>query len=161
MRQENYIVEGTNWKCKVSLDNDLDQKLEFKLFEAATKCIEHLFSNHGPIPSVDLIELTDSEGVDYFKIETDDESSVPDPSFGILTKVYKIKDIKNPDNHYVILTEKLMENASAYEAILLIDTLEKMMNEKNPQIYESVNNVMRDKLVFKYGDLKKFEKGEI
>jgi len=160
MSKETYIVEGTNWKCRVSLESNTEQNFDYKLIEAATRCIEHLFSAHGPQSSVDVIELLDSDGADFFKLEEVDEDKIPDPAFGLLTKVYRLKDINKHDDHYVIRTKTLMENASAYDALWLVDELEQEVKKKNPLMFNSVEKVMRNNLVFRFGDLKKYQQDD-
>lgn len=152
MRKESYIVEGSNWKCKVSLEKGTYDNIDYKLVEAATRCFEHLFSNFAKFDSVDIFELKDEDGVDYFKqTETD---VIPDPAFGLLTKIYSIKDIKNIDNHYFIKTRTLMENASISCAMDLVDELEVETKKKNPNLYKNISKLMKGKLVFRMGDLK-------
>ena len=86
-----------------------------------------------------------------------DENDIPDPSFGLLTKIYKVKDIEKTDNHYVIRTRTLMENASVYAAIPLITELESDIEKKNPQLIRTIRTIMKDRQVFKVGDLDKVE----
>lgn len=152
MRTETYIVEGSNWKCKVDLEKikDVTNK-EYQLIEAATLCFEHIFGNYEHSECVDMFELKDTNGLDYFQdLEADD---VPNPSFGLLTKVYKLKDTKNVDNHYVIRTRTLLENASAHHITDLIDELEEELKSVNPKMIEVVTQLMDGKSILKFGDL--------
>lgn len=151
MKKESYIVEGSNWKCKVNLEKDTYDNVDLKLVEAATRCFEHLFGNFAKFDSVDIFELKDEDGIDYFK-QTETEI-IPDPSFGLLTKIYKIKDVKNINNHYFIKTRTLMENASIACAISLLDELEKETKKTNPGLYKNISKLMKGKLVFRMGDL--------
>lgn len=151
MKRDSYIVEGTNWKCKVDLEKNPNQDKEYNLIEAATRCVEHLFGNYTHPDTVDVFELKDTNGVDYFKqLDIDD---VPDPAIGLLTKVYKLKDVKNSDNHYVIKTRDLLHNASALDSIILIEMLETQVKLKNPELYKFVCKTMKDKFIVKFGDL--------
>jgi hypothetical protein len=154
MATDNYIVEGTNWKCRVSLERNSDQDHDYRLIEAATRCIEHLFGGTIPNSSVDVIELIGPDGVDFFKSEVVDEDNIPDPAFGLLIKIYNIKDAKKEKNHYVIRTKLLMENASAYDALKLAVDLETEIKEKNPAVFNSLEKILHGSLVFRYGDLK-------
>ena len=102
MALEHYIVEGSNWKCKVSLEKSKDLDAEYQLIEAATRCVEHLFT-HTPRPdSVDILELKDPNGVDFFSTTGGHVDDIPDPAFGLLIKIYKINDTNKIDNHYLI-----------------------------------------------------------
>lgn len=152
MRTETYIVEGSNWKCKVDLEKSKDPSdKEYQLIEAATLCIEHIFGNYEHMDCVDMFELKDTQGVDYFQsLDADD---IPNPSFGLLTKVYKLKDAKNIDNHYVIRTRTLLENASAYHITDLMDDLEDELKSVNPKMVEVVTQLMNGKSILKFGDL--------
>lgn len=151
MKKESYIVEGSNWKCKVSLEKGTYDNVDLKLVEAATRCFEHLFSNFSKFESVDIFELKNEDGEDYFK-QTDIEI-VPDPAFGLLTKIYSIKDLKNIDNHYFIKTRTLMENASIACAMDLLDELEEETRKTNPSLYKNISKLMKGRLVFRMGDL--------
>lgn len=153
MTYDSYIVEGTNWKCKVNLEKNSINKGDFKLVEAATRCIEHLFSYFPQNECVDVFELRNSKGVDYFKQKNLEE--VPDPSFGLLTKIYKVKDAKNKNNHYVIRTRTLLENAGVFEGVKLIMVLEKETKKNLPELYNSIETVLKNKIIFKMGDLDK------
>ena len=157
MPNETYIVEGSNWKCKVTSETNTDNDTEYRLIEAATRCIEHLFSQNSRQDCVDIFELTDESGVNFFQEPDMDENDIPDPSFGLLTKIYKVKDIEKTDNHYVIRTRTLMENASVYAAIPLITELESDIEKKNPQLIRTIRTIMKDRQVFKVGDLDKVE----
>jgi hypothetical protein len=152
MRTETYIVEGSNWKCKVDLEKSKESiNKEYQLIEAATLCIEHIFGNYEHLDCVDMFELKDTQGFDYFKsLENDD---IPDPSFGLLTKVYKLKDSKNVDNHYVIKTRMLLENASANHITDLLDELENEIRDTNPKMLDTVEQLMKGKSILKFGDL--------
>jgi|TARA_R110000868_G_scaffold9602_14_gene47351 hypothetical protein len=152
MQTETYIVEGSNWKCKVDVEKTKDStNKEYRLIEAATLCIEHIFGNYEHMDCVDMFELKDRQGVDYFKCLDSDE--IPDPSFGILTKVYKLKDLKNVSNHYVIRTRMLLENASANHITDLLDDLEDEIKSTNPKMLTTINQLMEGKSIFKFGDL--------
>ena len=152
MKTETYIVEGSNWKCKVDLEKmSGTTDKEYQLIEAATLCIEHIFGNYEHMDCVDMFELKDRQGIDYFKsLESED---IPDPSFGLLTKVYKLKDSKNVDNHYVIKTRMLLENASANHITDLLDELEDEIKSTNPKMFETVDDLMKGKSILKFGDL--------
>lgn len=157
MALEHYIVEGSNWKCKVSLEKSKDVDAEYQLIEAATRCVEHLFTNTSREDSVDMLELKDSNGVDFFSMMDGPVDDVPDPAFGLLIKIYKTKDTNKVDNHYVIRTKVLMENASAYDAIPLSFELEKEIKKRNPRMYKTINFLMKNKMVLKFGEIKKIE----
>jgi len=151
MKTETYIVEATNWKCKVYLEKTKDVDKEYQLIEAATLCIEHIFGNYEHMDCVDMFELKDTNGCDYFQDLESDE--MPNPSFGLLTKVYKLKDTKNIDNHYVIKTKTLLQNAGAYYITDLIDELEEVLKNQNPKMVEVVTQLMKGKTILKFGDL--------
>lgn len=150
MKCDSYIVEGTNWKCKVSLESSLQLDVNNKMVEAATRCIEHLFNGQNE-EFVNIFELKDREGRDYFKEK--DLDDVPDPSFGLLTKIYKTKDKTNSGNHYVIKTRTLMENASIVDAIHLMTKLEEDTKKSNPYLFKTINKLLKNRLIFKLGDL--------
>lgn len=159
MALEHYIVEGSNWKCKVSLEKSKDLDAEYQLIEAATRCVEHLFT-HTPRPdSVDILELKDPNGVDFFSTTGGHVDDIPDPAFGLLIKIYKIKDTNKIDNHYLIRTKTLMENASAYDAIPLSFELEDEIKKRNPRMYKTIHSLMKNKMVLKLGEVKKIEEG--
>jgi hypothetical protein len=155
MALEHYIVEGSNWKCKVSLEKSKEVDAEYRLIEAATRCVEHLFTNTMRDDSVDVLELKDSNGVDFFSMMGGPVDDVPDPAFGLLIKIYKAKDTNKVDNHYVIRTKVLMENASAYEAIHLSFELENEIKKRNPRMYKTIHSLMKNKLILKLGEIKK------
>lgn len=151
MRKEAYIVEGSNWKCKVNMEKGTYDNIDHKLVEAATRCFEHMFSNFSKFECVDIFELKDENGVDYFKHAELEE--IPDPAFGLLTKIYSIKDSKHIDNHYFIKTRTLMENASIACAMDLLDELEEETKKNSPSLYKNISKLMKGKLVFRMGDL--------
>jgi len=147
-----YIVEGTNWKCKISYDKSNNFSQEDELVEVATRCFEHMFGIYPHLDQVDIFELRDLNGLDYFKnLEEDD---IPDPSFGILTKIYKKEDSKDSNNHYYIMSKFIFENASNPEAVLLAEELEKEVQKKNPDFYDSLEDMMKDSKILKAGDMK-------
>lgn len=157
MAHEIYIVEGANWKCKVTLETNPDNDADYRLIEAATRCMEYLFSDEGRYDeTVEIFELKNGQGLDYFaKTKKSSKMEAPDPAFGLLTKIYRPKDVSKTDNHYVIRTRILMENASAYTAIPMISELEADIKKKNPQLYNTVTEIMKNKIVFKFGDVGK------
>jgi hypothetical protein len=159
MALEHYIVEGSNWKCKVSLEKSKDFDFDYQLIEAATRCVEHLFTNNIRTDSVDVFELKDTDGVDFFSTAGGHIDDVPAPGFGLLIKIYKIKDTNKIDNHYVIRTKVLLENASACDAILLSLELESELKKHNPRMYKTIHSLMKSKLVLKLGEIKKIEEG--
>lgn len=151
MKFDTYIVEGTNWKCKVDLEKNTGLNKEYQLIEAATRSLEHLFGNYDHMDSVEVFELRDTDGIDYFKqINYED---VPEPALGLLTKIYSLKDVKKTNNHYVIKTKNLLENAGINYALTLVNILEKEIHLKNPKLIETIQDLMKDKIIIKYGDL--------
>lgn len=150
---ETYIVEGTNWKCKVLFNKLRHLSPEDELIEVTTQCFEHIFGKYPHMDVIDIFELRDlNTGIDYFK--NIEEETIPDPSFGLLTKIYKKEDIKNADNHYVVQTKFIFENASNIEAASLADQLEQEIKTKNPDFVASLKSLMKNTYVLKYGDLK-------
>jgi len=155
---ESYVVEGVNWKCKVDIiSRNTFKDIEDKLIEAATLCFEHIFGKYPHMDVVDLYELKDENGIDYFKNIDEDsiDDEIPDPSFGFVTKIYSIKDLNKADNHYVIPSKFIFENASNLEGIFLSEELEKEIKFKNPVLVKTVNKLIQDskKHIIKFGDL--------
>lgn len=147
MNIENYIVESGNWKCKVSIDKKLGNK-QYKVLECATLAYESIFGNgtHSEL-DIEVFSLVDTNGKDFF---VDNINVCPDPTFGFITKVYNIRDRKNSDKHYYILTRYIFENASQpYHVELALDLEDEMKKKKNKE-YNLIMSVLFNKKPSRY-----------
>jgi len=141
---ENYIVESGNWKCKVSVKSKLGKK-DYTIIECATLSFETLFGN-GCISydqmDIEIFSLIDENGKDFF---VDDLQDCPNPSFGLLTKVYNIKDSKLLDNHFYMLSRNIFENAAQPHHVELAMELEEEMKKTKTKEYNIIMSVLFNK----------------
>jgi len=146
MKIENYIVESGNWKCKVSVDSKLGKK-DYKVVECATLAFETIFGN-GCLSydemDIEIFSLIDEDGKDFF---VDDVDDCPDPSFGLLTKVYNIKDSKKNDDHFYMLSRDVFENASQPHHVEMALELEEEMKKTNTKEYNIIMSVLFNKKI--------------
>jgi len=144
MKIENYIVESGNWKCKVSVESKLGKK-DYTIIECATLSFETLFGN-GCISydqmDIEIFSLIDENGKDFF---VDDLQDCPNPSFGLLTKVYNIKDSKLLDNHFYMLSRNIFENAAQPHHVELAMELEEEMKKTKTKEYNIIMSVLFNK----------------
>ena len=142
MKVENYIVESGNWKCKSVIDTKLGKK-DYRVIEAATLSFETIFGN-GITEDIDLevFSIVDQDGKDFF---VDDMENCPDPSFGVLTKVYNIKDRKNSNKHYYMLTSDVFANAGLPYYVEMAHELEDEMERSKNKEFKMIMSVLFNK----------------
>jgi len=91
----NIYVSGYNWSAKVDIDSSVDKSDRYS--EACTRAIEC------------LLDQEEKEGVDL-KIHDYDEFGL-----GLILLTYDEKNIKNVDEHRILLTSNVLANAGRWE----------------------------------------------
>lgn len=135
MTPETYIVECANWKAKVEYSGvDKSIKSEESIIEVCTQAFECIFSNTYNSDNVMVFQLKNQAGNDYFvDLQMQD---IPDPTFSLLTKAYKLKHEEDESKHYFILTRSILENASLPHMILELNEFEKIVKKENRLFYK-------------------------
>lgn len=143
MTPETYIVECANWKAKVDFTNTSSfEKLEDKIFEVCTLAFENIFANTYNSDNVMVFELKNAMGSDYFKDMNMEK--IPDPSFALLTKAYRLKDEDNESKHFFVLTRTLLENASLPDMLLDLEEFENIMKKNNKLFYKNLISLFKE-----------------
>lgn len=143
MTPETYIVECANWKAKVDFTNTSSfESTEDKIFEVCTLAFENIFANTYNSDHVMVFELKNSMGDDYFKDMKMEK--IPDPSFALLTKAYRLKDEDNESKHYFVLTKPVLENASLSDMLVELKEFENMMKKNNKLFYKNLIGLFKN-----------------
>lgn len=135
MTPETYIVECANWKAKVEYKSvGLSHKIEDDVIEVCTQAFECIFSNTYMNDNVMVFQLKNQSGEDYFvdlKME-----QIPDPTFSLLTKAYKLKHEDDESKHFFVLTRSILENASLPHMIVELTEFEQIIKKQNRSFYK-------------------------
>lgn len=142
MTPTTYIVECANWKAKVECKNTIGDNIEDTIIEVSTQAFECIFSNTYDANNVMVFQLKNQSGEDYF---TDLKmQQIPDPTFSLLTKTYRLKDEDDESKHYFILTRSILENAALPHMIVELNEFEKMMKKQNRSFYKHILDVFKE-----------------
>lgn len=137
-----YIVECANWKAKVECKNTIGDNIENTIIEVSTQAFECIFSNTYDDNNVMVFELKNQSGEDYFtnlKMQ-----QIPDPTFSLLVKSYRLKDEDDESKHYFILTRTILENAALPHMIVELNDFEKIIKKQNRLFYKNVLDVFKE-----------------
>jgi len=142
MTPTTYIVECANWKAKVEFKNTIGDNMEDIIIEVSTQAFECIFSNTYNDDNVMVFQLKNQAGRDYF---TDIKmQSIPDPTFSLLTKTYRLKDVEDESKHYFILTRSILENAALPHMFVALNEFENMVKKQNRLFYKQILDVFKE-----------------
>lgn len=102
----NIYVSGHNWSAKVNIDTKIVDKSDW-YSEACTRAVECLLDNE------------EKEGVEL------DIKDYDRYGLGLILFTYDEKNIRNQDEHRIILTSNILANAGRWEEYKLLKTYEK------------------------------------
>ena len=143
MTPEIYIVECANWKSKVEYKNsNKDSNAEDDIIEVCTQAFECIFSNTYNSDNVMVFQLKNQSGDDYFTNLQMQE--VPDPTFSLLVKAYKLKHEDDESKHFFVLTKTILENASLPHMILELTEFEKIVKKQNRTFYKHLLEAFKE-----------------
>ena len=143
MTPEIYIVECANWKAKVDFTNTSSfESDENKIFEVCTLTFENIFANTYDSDDVMVFELKNEVGNDYFKDMH--MKKIPDPSFALLTKAYKLENEDNESKHYFVLTKTILENASLPDMLVELKHFEELLKINNKGFYKNLIKMFKN-----------------
>lgn len=143
MTPETYIVECANWKAKVEYKSDSKSSpVDANIIEVCTQAFECIFSNTYNSDNVMVFQLKNQSGNDYFvDLQMQD---IPDPTFSLLTKSYKLKDEDNESKHFFVLTRSILENASLPHMIVELNEFEKIIKKQNRTFYKHLLEAFKE-----------------
>jgi len=107
----NFYVSGYNWSAKVDIDTKLVEKSNW-YSEACTRALEC------------VLDQEEKEGVEL-KIENYDDFGL-----GLILLTYDEKNIKNEDEHRIVLTSNVLANAGRWEEYKHIKAFEDKCKEE-------------------------------
>lgn len=143
MTPETYIVECANWKAKVEYNNALKSNpVEDDVIEVCTQAFECIFSNTYNADNVMVFQLKNQSGEDYFT--NLQMQQIPDPTFSLLTKAYKLKDEDNESKHFFVLTRSILENAALPNMIIELNEFEKLLKKQNRAFYKHLLEAFKE-----------------
>jgi len=106
----NIYVSGHNWSAKVEIDSSINKSDRYS--EACTRAIES------------LLDQEEKNGVNL-KIHDYDDFGL-----GLILLTYDEKNIKNVDEHRVLLTSNVLANAGRWEEYKLVKDYEEKAKEE-------------------------------
>jgi hypothetical protein len=144
-----YIVEGGNWKCLVEYSDKTYRKLNDRIIEICTLAYEELFNDNINHNNVEIYQLLDESGKNFFETSIYDDVKMPMLNISIITKCYNIIDTNISKNQFYILSDILIENSSNPHLINEFLILKDKIFEEIPDMKQFIERKFIDNKIIK------------
>lgn len=136
-----FVVKSGNWKLSISVDIDVNDKIdEYHYIEACTRAIEFFYGSKEPDDSYELINLYDDDGVDSINDDEYEKNDLPEPSFGVFLASYIECDENKQNKWKIFQCSMIFANASQHDSVIEAEEFEKKWQKQMKNMTDKKNN---------------------